>query len=321
MTAADYFKLAIIIFCTGIIGGSIAFLGNQLGRYIGRKKLSIFGLRPRYTSMLITIITGLLIASLTLTIAVVLSEPIRVSLTTHQKLQQDIDKLRDQLRQLIEDYRQKDIVYRYQDIIMSAVLEPEPDKDKMIEVLKALISSTNQAAIEKSKDLARKRGIDYKPPSRGRLVQYIPENLDEVADRLRRATEPQVIFVRANHNALLSGDEIITVELGMPIPNSLIYRKGELITSVKLKGTESRSVIGNQLYEIFSKIIPPIAISRGMLPDPETGKVGEIELDRLNDAVNKIKAFNSDVYVDFYARDDIHILGPLELDIKVSQAK
>ncbi|MBQ7630297.1 MAG: DUF3084 domain-containing protein, partial [Selenomonadaceae bacterium] len=35
-----------------ITGGAIAFIGDKLGTKIGKKRLSIFGLRPRHTSMI-----------------------------------------------------------------------------------------------------------------------------------------------------------------------------------------------------------------------------------------------------------------------------
>ena len=36
-------------------GGIIAFIGDRLGTKIGKKRLSLFGLRPRYTSTIVTI--------------------------------------------------------------------------------------------------------------------------------------------------------------------------------------------------------------------------------------------------------------------------
>ena len=48
-----------------ITGGAIAFIGDRLGTKIGKKRLSIFGLRPRHTSIVITIFTGICITTLT----------------------------------------------------------------------------------------------------------------------------------------------------------------------------------------------------------------------------------------------------------------
>ena len=40
-----------------LTGGAIAFIGDRLSTKIGKKRLSILGLRPRHTSIIVTIIT------------------------------------------------------------------------------------------------------------------------------------------------------------------------------------------------------------------------------------------------------------------------
>ncbi len=47
-----------------LMSGFIAYLGDWLGRTLGRRKLSIWGFRPRYTAMIVTAITGALISVL-----------------------------------------------------------------------------------------------------------------------------------------------------------------------------------------------------------------------------------------------------------------
>lgn len=63
----------IIIGLVIIFGGTLAFLGDRVGMKVGKKRLSIFGLRPKYTSMIITVLTGFFIAGLTLVILTLIS--------------------------------------------------------------------------------------------------------------------------------------------------------------------------------------------------------------------------------------------------------
>ena len=44
-----------------VTGGAIAVIGDRVGSRVGKKKLSLFGLRPRHTSVIVTIVTGVLI--------------------------------------------------------------------------------------------------------------------------------------------------------------------------------------------------------------------------------------------------------------------
>lgn len=308
-------KFMIIIICSGIIGGAIAFLGNQLGRFIGRKKLSVFKLRPRYTSMLITIVTGMVIASITLSAAILISEPARVTMLRYQEFKKEYEDLILKLIKAREEDRQKINVFSYQDIILSAVVKPNPDKAKMVEELKALIAKTNEVAIEKSRDFAKKNDKTFTSPPDGRLVGYIPENLDSVAEKLRRASGEQVLFIRTQHNALL-GSRILVV-IANPIQNRLIFRKNEFITGSTVNGALDKPEIWNEMQKIILEKITPIAVSKGILPNPETYEVGEVESDYLGEMVHKIRERHEKVVVNFYAREDTYILGPLKLEIKL----
>jgi uncharacterized protein (DUF3084 family) len=312
-------KLVLIVMAAGVIGGSIAYLGNQLGRYIGRKKLSVFKLRPRYTSILITVITGMMIAAVTLGSSILISENVRKGLVEYNKLQKDITQLRTEYKKLEEDYSQKDIVYRYQDMIISAVIKPKENKAEMLEALKSVISQTNQVAMAKCQELAKKRGITYNVPKGGRQVAYIPENLDEVADMLRRSQGEQIIFARANSNVLLG--DIIVVQLANPIPNRLVYKKGELISRMTVNSADPGNILWNQIYQIIVQDITPKALIKGILPNPETNTVGEIDPYYISEVVSQIKKHHKSVTVNFLARNDTYLLGPLNLEVVITPEK
>ena len=41
-----------------VMGGLIAYLGDKIGSKVGKRKIKLMGLRPKYTSILVTIMTG-----------------------------------------------------------------------------------------------------------------------------------------------------------------------------------------------------------------------------------------------------------------------
>ena len=55
-------KILVII---AIMGGLIAYMGDKLGTKVGKRRMSLFGLRPKHTSIIVTIVTGLLVAAAT----------------------------------------------------------------------------------------------------------------------------------------------------------------------------------------------------------------------------------------------------------------
>lgn len=84
----------------GLILGSalLAVLGDILGFKYGKQRISIFGLRPKYTSRLITAVTGGIISIIILTVLSVLSQHVRTALFSMQYVQQQLMDLRLQLR-------------------------------------------------------------------------------------------------------------------------------------------------------------------------------------------------------------------------------
>lgn len=57
----DAYTLILFLGLT-VVGGLIAFMGDRLGRYMGKRRMTIFGLRPRHTALLFTVVAGMLIA-------------------------------------------------------------------------------------------------------------------------------------------------------------------------------------------------------------------------------------------------------------------
>ena len=75
------------------MGGLIAFLGDKIGSKVGKKRMTLFGLRPKYTSVIVTIISGTLISFMTIAVLAVASENVRVALFGLNKLYAEMDEL------------------------------------------------------------------------------------------------------------------------------------------------------------------------------------------------------------------------------------
>jgi uncharacterized protein (DUF3084 family) len=60
-----------------IVSGVIAYVGDIVGRRMGRKRLSLFGLRPRHTAIVISVFAGMLITVMTLAVAMLASQNVK----------------------------------------------------------------------------------------------------------------------------------------------------------------------------------------------------------------------------------------------------
>ena len=86
-----------------ITGGAIAFIGDKLGTKIGKKRLSIFGLRPRHTSMIVTVVTGCLITVLSIGFMLLISENVRTALFGMEELRRTMDATLAELDEATEN--------------------------------------------------------------------------------------------------------------------------------------------------------------------------------------------------------------------------
>jgi len=85
---------------TVLMGGIIAYNGDVIGRKFGKKRLSMFGLRPKHTAILITSVTGVLIsASTTAAIFLLIPQVRRVMLEGEQAIR-ELPKVQKQTKNL-----------------------------------------------------------------------------------------------------------------------------------------------------------------------------------------------------------------------------
>ncbi len=106
--------LLFLIFALIVVSGLIAYLGDQIGMKIGKKRLSIFGIRPKYTSIIITILTGVFIATISITLLMIASEDVRMAVFDMQGLLIKLNHLNQQvmekdslLKHTTENYNNK----------------------------------------------------------------------------------------------------------------------------------------------------------------------------------------------------------------------
>ncbi|MGI6253695.1 MAG: DUF3084 domain-containing protein [Aminivibrio sp.] len=86
-----------------IVSGILAYLGDVLGMRIGKKRVSLFGLRPRDTSRFITAVTGILISVAVLITMTIFSENVRTALFSMKFIQGQLQSLTRELQESREE--------------------------------------------------------------------------------------------------------------------------------------------------------------------------------------------------------------------------
>lgn len=111
MTSAYILVLAILI-----LGAFIAVLGDRIGTKVGKARLRLFNLRPKQTAIVVTFLTGVIIAASTLIILFSFSKSLRQGvfqldeiLQKRRHVQADLDRVTKQKKQVEVDLEKSKI--------------------------------------------------------------------------------------------------------------------------------------------------------------------------------------------------------------------
>ena len=369
-----------LIIILAVVGGLIAFIGDKLGSKIGKKKLSVFGLRPYYTSVLMTVITGVLIAATTIIVMAISSDSARTAMFGMEQLQDElrslnkekaaasleIDKARadladrnkeiqeldaekaqledevntsraelgrareevnsltaakagleeevgqlekttERLRRGIVAMREGDVVYRSGEVIYAGVLSSHLKDEENAKQLELFLNAANEAAMQRM-------GINSEEPVG---VLWLPSELAQAALKEIQAADGNVfVRLRAVANIIAGEPAVCTIEL---VHNECVYKDNELIYSQVINISGVKYGLDREIL-MFLNSVNHTAVRAGVMPDPLTGKVGNLDAGTMVQTGEKMAALGGKVMLKAYARGDIYTSGPVLLRLEVEDA-
>ena len=379
-----------LILVLAIMGGAIAFIGDKLGSKIGKKRLSIFGLRPYHTSVLMTVITGIMIAAATLGVLAVTSKDVKTALFGMEKLktelialnndkltaqqeladknkliasldnqikettssleemQRERDAINAQLVALQERYAQADtdlaamkaevetleasreklnaeikeledatahlragliairegeVVFRAGEVLYSGILNAglsEEENDKQMDTFLAAANQAILARMEvKTKDVQ---------------ALWLPNTMVQEAKKVL-ASSRGTMYIRICAAGNIISGEMAVSRLEM-VPNKIVYEEGKKIFTENINiASDGRNINSSLMY--FLSEINKAAVAAGVMPDPLTGKVGNIDAASMIEVTGKMQELGGNVTLTAYAKQDINVAGPVLLRLEV----
>jgi uncharacterized protein (DUF3084 family) len=390
-----------LIFLLAVLGGVIAFIADKLGSKIGKKKLRIFGLRPHDTSVLLTVLSGVLISLFSMGILAVSSESARTALFGMEKLQKELQQLnaekgtveteyrkameslqqkneaiagldlkikesnaaqaaaekslqqanenlsavqgqyqetqgalvtarsevqslteaRDKLNDEIEGLKQetKDLqqglavmrggqmMYRSGEIVFAGVLQGGLPEEENMKQINWMLDGTNTAAMNRI-------GLDSS--SKAEMVWLTRDEVERLKDLLGKAKGNVLVRVRSVANTVVGQPVLCGMEV---IPNRVIFKDGKKIHE-KVIDLADKTTNADQALMTFLQEINEHSVKEGVLPDPMTGKVGNINAVTVVDTVTKMQKMGGKIRLTGYADGDITTAGPVQLRLGIEKA-
>ena len=257
----------VLITVIAVMGGAIAYIGDKLGTKVGKKKLTIFGLRPKHTSILVTIITGILISASTLGILTLSSQDVRTALFGIEALKNELTELsiqaaqqhkelianRAELQAKTKEYTA--VTAKVQQTLrqLSAIdlelKQVTAERDQAAEALSAVQTDYAQAKadlIQSQTDIAGLQKTKTELDNRVTALNEAKTTLQSDVDRLNELTEN-----------LKKGIEVVR-------EGTVIFRSGEVLATAVVSGgspqSESEKLLGKIIYDTNRAIMERLNI-------------------------------------------------------------
>lgn len=290
-----------------VVAAAIAYLSNQLGRHIGKRKMSVLHLRPRHTSILITTCSGVAIAAITLTAFAFLSEPVRGLLTGVEKLREEEAALRlrvDSLRHALEEGA---FVWKVDEPIVHMTIPAGLSLERTRGALTCLLAEANSKTILQNNEVAKGKGA---PILRADdiLVDYDQEALEHMCDELSRGQGMMGVRIVAKQNVLFGDKAPVRIEAWQV---RLVFREGQEVC--RQRGSTSEPMLD---FFRFIELTRQKAIKKGLRPIG--GSLGgELSGDALDSLQDTIRQQEGPFELVAIANRDLYETSSLDIHVEV----
>jgi len=245
-----------LIAILAITGGIIAFIGDKLGTKVGKKKLTIFGLRPKHTSIVVTIITGILITTSTIGILALVSRDVRTALFGMEALKTELTTLSQEVsaKNIELDTSRSALEAKTAEyVILTTKVQETADK-------LAAIATELSTAIDQRDHIARQLDETLKgyEVAQGDLntaqqaIHTLQNTKNELDVRVNTLTAAKASLQTDVDNL---NDSTLKLRQGIQVvrEGSIIYQAGEILTTTVLPGGTSQSDTVQALSDVIYK--------------------------------------------------------------------
>jgi hypothetical protein len=249
----------LLILTIAVGAGSIAYVGDRVGHQVGRKRLTLFGLRPKYTSTLVAMGTGVMIA-LVATGVVLLTTPLARDAFFHlSEINDKVNELQAQADQLEKQTHESNVVINRGQLLYNQFLVITPQESyadrrkRLAEFFEAVVASLNRTYAHSG----------LKPFTGKSTDPDIAKKLDAVLNDPRvqgfLLTGPVLLVAVADEN-LFPNDRIsFTVAAYL---DKEIFAAGQSLSSVEVDG--GTAIVPNVAYAQLAGEVGEGAIGLGM---------------------------------------------------------
>lgn len=291
--------IAIVIGVT-LIAGLIAYIGDRVGHQVGRKRMTLFGLRPKYTSTIVAVATGMTIA-LVAEIVTLLSSPYARAAYFHlSDINNRVNQLQAQQDALEKTVLNSNIVVNrgqlmYDQFLIISPLQSPAEREKRLDAFfDAIVDSANRRFVPQG--LRPFKGSSSDPDIAKKIDAVLADQT--VQGFLLRG--PVLLVAIANQNLFPNQPIHFTFA---PYADQVIFRSGQAVASVEVDG--GIAISPNLAYGQLTTAVSEVAIAAGM-PAYFANAIPSLSSDQIQATVRDIKDGRGRYYIVAHAATDVY---------------
>ena len=288
----------VLILVLIVTGGVIAVIGDRVGTKVGKKRLSLFGLRPRHTSTIVTIVTGFVITTLTFGILAAASENVRTALFGMEQLNRSLQETEAKLKGASDDLAAARAEQSKADKALAdlkaSVSSLEEEAQRLSDGNRALAAENDALAAENDALAAKNIALD----EMNRSLASENDALDAANGKLTASNEQ----LTADKKTLERRTEDLRRGLEIIREGDIVYRAGEVIAAGVIKGSRPEDEVRADVTALAQLASRNVSARLGKdLPDGEIW----VYSPEVDDAVARIAKSPGDMIVRIVAAGNL----------------
>ncbi len=336
-----------LIFVLTFIGGLIAYFGDKIGMKVGRRRLTIFGLRPKHTSILITVFTGIFITGASITILSIASEDVRTALFAMKEIQStlatnqiqleqgmqelndaraELDKVNSEFAELekrratlAEEFTLASETFvkfatqiRYGNVALQAgeivFAQTIQGGKELDEVTRELLNFLNQAD-----EIAYQLGARVVDGSQSAII-IDQKTFDLAIHAIHR--EPQLFVLRAVSSTNTLVGEPVFAHLELISNEVVLFKAGDVLAEVNVD-LEATPEVDKEILALVNHA-NMVAIGKGMIT--KNGGAVELAGEKFLNILSETKELSGAILIQAKAAEDIYpAIHPLQIELEIIQ--
>ena len=253
------------------LGGVLSTLGDRLGSLVGKARLSLLGMRPRRTAVLITVLTGSLISAISLGLMLLVSERLRTGLFELDRLEQRLQTSRSQLSrsnsQLASSRLEVARAEQGKREAQTRFEQAQARASKLRQELAPLLAQRNRLELERSRLSQEVKGRDAEIRRTEAELAQVRRRISAGAKELKDL-EGNLIALRRGDVVLSSGQTLASAKVTLERPEQATEVITALLQQANLNAF--RRVLPGQPADRQILLVPKNDISKleGLLAKP-----------------------------------------------------